>query len=244
MRRLAIVIALLGSVRATGCMCVGDFGMCHGFKSADTAIFVGRVTAIKIDREVDIGRFHTQRVTFAIREAFRSGRGKKVTVTSPWGDDCSFEFRLRESYLLYVSRDGGRYVAGGCNRILRVDAAGDEIAHLRRLALAPPGAAIVGTLKTYAADRNFMSRANSPLAGCKITLDGPLGAHVVATDKDGRYSVVGLPPGLYRLSVTLPDDYLPAASPDVTLERDGCAEVDLRASRKPDQAGKAPRVAD
>ncbi|MFF1572230.1 collagen binding domain-containing protein [Leifsonia sp. NPDC058292] len=47
----------------------------------------------------------------------------------------------------------------------------------------------------------------NPVAGAKVTVDGPSGTSALTTDPAGQYGVVPLAPGTYTITLTVPDGY-------------------------------------
>lgn len=173
-------------------------------------------------------------MTFAVEEAFRSVGGKTVSVRNLFGTDCSIKYRTGETYLIYAAVSNGNLFTGGCMRIRVAAVAQDEIAHLRRISSSPTGGVVVGTVKTYAQNRNFMSALNKPVSGKTVRLEGPLGGVDQETDSFGRYAFAGLAPGSYRLTAALGEEFKPVVSPEFSLDvqTGECRELDFRTDFK------------
>jgi hypothetical protein len=232
MHLFAVLFLLLSATNAAACVCEMERnydGMCWEFKSGHAAIFVGSVTAVTKSDDRPYG----QRVLFVVQESFRGITGKKVTIKDRADYGSPTFYRVGQTYLVYAFGTNGEYSTGCCTRVRVAADAGDEIAHLQRLATASQGAIIVGTVKVYAADRNFVSKLNKPVSGKVVSIEGPLGNQAVTTDEFVRYAVSGLVDGHYRVRLDLGDKYRPVVSPDITLEPNGCSELDFRTDPKP-----------
>jgi hypothetical protein len=231
MSRLLVVLSLaFCSLSCFACVCDESAGLCQSYKRGGT-VFVAKVTSVS--RGEESASRHKESVHLTIQESFGTTSGTSVVLENLADTDCSIRYRVGESYLIYPAVAGATYYTDGCMRILLAKDAADEIAHLRNIASDRSGAVVVGTLKMYAADRNFMSPRNSPIEGQTVALNGVLGStREVKTDKFGRFAFTGLTAGFYQVRVRLGSEYSPVKSePNIELEENGCSELDFRTDK-------------
>lgn len=231
MSRLLVVLSLaFCSLSAFACVCDESAGLCQSYNRNRT-FFVAKVTSIsRQDKGAGVPK---ESVHLAIQASFGTTSDTRVVVDNLADTDCSIHYSVGETYLIYPAVVGANYYTDGCMRILPAKDAADEIAHLRRIASARSGAVVVGTLKMYAADRNFTSPLNTPIGGQTVTLEPVVGdSREVKTDAFGRFAFTGLSAGYYRLRVKLTPEYVPVkAEPEIDVETNGCSELDFRTDK-------------
>jgi hypothetical protein len=231
MSRLLLVLSLaLCSLSSLACVCDESAGFCQSYKRGGT-VFLAKVTSIS--REKKSAKLHKEFVHLAIQDSFGTTSHTSVVLENFADTDCSMRYRVGESYLIYPAVSGENYYTDGCMRILLAKDAADEIAHLRSIASDRSGGVVVGTVKVYATDRNFMSARNYPIEGQTVALKGVLGGtREVMTDKFGRFAFSGVTAGLYQVRVRLASGYSPLKSePNIELEENGCSELDFRTDK-------------
>jgi len=118
-------IALLGSLwmappcETAACSCVGPRPVSVSLGQAD-AVFSGRVVRVRtvmVDDAVG-GRRHMRRATLRVDRAWKGVDSRTVVViTGMGGGDCGYDFRRRQSYLVFAHRAGsGALHTGICGR--------------------------------------------------------------------------------------------------------------------------------
>jgi hypothetical protein len=175
------------------------------------------------------GHQYRQRlVTFAIETAFRGVEGSTAEViTGMGGGDCGFAFRRGERYLVYTytNPEDKKLHTSICHRTRALSEAGEDLEYIRGLTSAAPGALIFGEVQRYRQGPDPGPR-QMPMAGLKISIDGEEKQAEVRTGLDGHFSVGGLPPGVYRLKLSLPPGLTSSgAEQKIKVADRGCAKV-------------------
>lgn len=222
---LALFIVGLCSVDARACSCAGESAPCQQYWEV-TAVFIGTVIEGRLIT-VKEGDYEHQRraVRLSIDEPFRGVEGAEVEVLTGLGDaDCGFGFRRSQQYLVYAYRSANdqKLHTSICTRTRAISEAEKDLAYIRGLSKAKDGGTISGEVVRQI--RNETGGSNGqPLAGVKVTLDGPQKAEAV-TDAKGEFRVEGLEPGEYTVVPVAPRR-LSTRGPDqkVKVADRGCA---------------------
>ena len=229
MKRLLIVIAslsLLGLAAGDSfaCDCAAASAPCQAFGEA-SAVFLGTVIDSR-NVTVKRGNYDAQMrsVHLSIDTVFRGVEGGEVDVLTGFGGgDCGFGFVQSQQYLVYAYEFEGKLTTGICTRTSPVSKADEDLAYLRGLPNARPGATIRGEVVRYR--RNEKGRLdNEPLAGLTITVEGATNREI-KTDAKGMYRVEGLPAGEYLVRLSLPEKMATRGAPEqkVKVMDRGCA---------------------
>ncbi|HEY5837874.1 MAG TPA: carboxypeptidase-like regulatory domain-containing protein [Pyrinomonadaceae bacterium] len=224
---LALFIVGLCSVDARACSCAGPSAPCEEYWEA-TAVFIGTVIEGKLVTVKEGDYEHQQRaVRISIDEAFRGVEGAEVEVlTGLGGGDCGFGFRRAQQFLIYAYRSESdqKLHTNICTRTRPISEADPDLLYIRGLSKANAGGTISG--KVVRNRRNETGGSNGePLAGVKVTIDGPQKAEAV-TDAKGEFKIEGVEPGEYRVVPAAPKG-LATRGPDekVKVADRGCAAV-------------------
>jgi len=226
------LIALLAWVvmpsAAHACDCVSAGVPCKAFGNAQ-AIFAGRVLKIAGTGSAD------RRITFEVTQAYHGMTGKTAEViTGQGGGDCGYDFKEGVSYLVYASPhvDIGDLYTGICTRTRPLAEAKDDIEYLTHKDDPAHGAGIEGDIWLQSRDAKNVVTTTGPMAGITVTISGVSLRKTVVTRKDGHFQLWGLDPGAYRVSPTLPDNFLKTAQ-TVRLAAQSCEEVHFLATPPP-----------
>jgi hypothetical protein len=232
-RTLILVFALfiigLCSVDARACSCAGPSAPCEEYWEA-SAVFIGTVIE---GREVKVkeGEFEHSMwsVRISIDEAFRGVEGAEVEVmTGLGGGDCGFGFRRSQQFLVYAYRDKDdqKLYTNICTRTRSISEADPDLVYIRGLSKAKAGGTISGEVVRERRNETGGSKGE-PLAGVKVTIDGPQKAEAV-TNAKGEFKIEGVQPGEYTVVPTVPKQ-LAIRGPDkkITVADRGCAVVYL-----------------
>ncbi|HEX6188857.1 MAG TPA: carboxypeptidase regulatory-like domain-containing protein [Pyrinomonadaceae bacterium] len=226
---LALFIVGLCSIDARACSCAGPGAPCQEYWEA-TAVFIGTVIEGKLVTVKEGDYEHQQRaVRISIDEAFRGVEGAEVEVITGLGDaDCGFGFRRAQQFLVYAYRSESdqKLHTNICTRTRAISEADPDLVYIRGLSKAKDGGTISGTVVRNR--RNETGGSNGePLAGVKVTIDGPQKAEAV-TDEKGEFKIEGIQPGEYTVVPAAPKG-LATRGPDekVKVADRGCAAVHL-----------------
>ena len=229
----SLFVLLASAARAEACTCMMPGAPCKAFGGA-TAVFVGTVTDIKTTPRTAGARgaeidWSPRTVTFSVSEAFSGVEGAEAQVsTGMGGGDCGYSFVKGVSYVVYAHRMGGggqRLVTGICTRTRPALGASEDLEYLRGLAGRAPGVSISG----QAVRRDDEGpREKAGVAGLHLVVEGEGARHELVTDAAGRYSVSGLSPGKYKITLRVPDG-LTDSQPEreVEVADRGCAVEDF-----------------
>ena len=226
---LALLIVGLCSVDARACSCAGPSAPCEEYWEA-TAVFIGTVIEGRLVTVKESDYEHQRRaIRISIDEAFRGVEGAEVEVLTGFGDaDCGFGFRRSQQYLVYAYRSESdqKLHTNICTRTRAISEADPDLVYIRGLTKAKAGGTISG--EVVRERRNETGGSNGePLAGVKVTIDGPQKAEAV-TDAKGAFKIEGLQPGEYTV-VPAPPKGLATRGEDrkVKVADRGCAVVHI-----------------
>jgi len=187
-----------------------------------------------LESAISPASFPQRKVRIKITEALvgLDPNQKEIVIeTGLGGGDCGYGFHRNLDYIVYASKKrGGDFSTGICSPTRPVENAAEDLKYFQQLAHSSPVAEIRVTAYDVHGIRGY--RVGSPpqlpvLADALVTIDGP-GVHESSTtDANGRHIFAGLPPGLYKVDVTLEGYALPDHLPAVKVSPKGCAEVPL-----------------
>jgi hypothetical protein len=199
---------------------------CAGYWDS-AALFVGRVDAVK---RTTGGRT----IRFTVLEGFRGVRSSAVDViTGPAGRPCGRTFQVGREYLVYADRAGGggdALITSVCTRTREVEDAGADLSYARAVkdGTAPAGQ-ITGQVLLAGRDLNGrLTRRRSPLPQIAVRIAKDGSDQSVLTNEAGDFVAAHGGPGVYTVTLDVPDRYyLETPPPPVTI-RDpaSCAELE------------------
>ena len=212
--------------QAVACSCAGPQRPCEAYGDA-AAVFVGTVnfsTTTKI-KEGEY-EFTKRKVRFHIDRALRNVEATDVEVLTGLGDpDCGYGFRLGGQYLVYAYSDNNKTLHTSiCSRTRPISEATADLEYIRGLSNAAPGGTIFGEVRV-----RRPSRENQypwpPVKDARLLFAGPK-QFEGKTDDDGKYTVSGIPPGKYKVTIDLPEG-LSTHNPehDFEVHDRGCRQV-------------------
>ena len=224
---LALFIVGLCGVDARACSCAGERAPCQEYWEA-TAVFIGTVIEGRLVTVKEGDYEHqTRAVRISIDEAFRGVEGAEVEVlTGLGGGDCGFGFRRAQQFLVYAYRSESdqKLHTNICTRTRAISEADPDLVYIRGLSKAKAGGTISGEVVRERRNETGGSKGE-PLAGVKVTIDGPQKAEAV-TDAKGEFKIEGVEPGEYTVVPAAPKG-LATRGPDtkVKVADRGCAVV-------------------
>lgn len=224
---LLFLLLVLFAGETNACSCAGPGVPCQAYWDA-SAVFVGTVS-YSSRVTLDEGNYQrSQRVVrFTLEEVFRGVKGTEAEVMTGLGDaDCGYGFRLGGQYLVYAYRDkDDKLHTGICTRTRLLSEAADDIAYVRGLGKAKPGATIFGEVNRLDRNSQYDERLK-PVAGVRIAIAGPSKEVEVTTDRKGQYRVLGLPTDTYKIRVEPPDGLsIFNAEREAKVSDRGCAQI-------------------
>lgn len=232
MKRIFVIVGVLALIgfagtRAMGCSCGGPSAPCQEYWEV-SAVFIGTVIESRLVTVKEGDYEHQQRaVRLSIDEAFRGVEGAEVELLTGLGDaDCGFGFRRSQQYLIYAYRGQSdqKLHTNICTRTRAISEANPDLVYIRGLSKAKAGGTISGKVVRNRMNETGGSKGE-PLAGVKVTIDGPQKAEAV-TDERGEFKIEGIEPGEYTVVPAAPQG-LATRGDDrkVTVADRGCASV-------------------
>jgi hypothetical protein len=146
-------------------------------------------------------------------------------------------FRTGERYLFYSSpaekSHGARREGGACSTTPLSSVKPDELAVLDRLNRGPRTGSVFGRL-----ERKLNFQDHEPLTGIPILLNNGKRTYSGITDREGGFDIAGLPPGVYRISATLPETLTLDGYERIEIFPHGCVDADLEAMNNATISGR------
>lgn len=247
------------------CTCTRPLPACMAYQETPVVFagLVKSIDEQKVEIN-QFGKMETVRIGltahFLVEEPFKGINVSEVdVVTGGGGGDCGVNFIVGERYLVYAYKSQGdalsssisRTVIGGnpstkigalstsiCSRTNLLSRAQDEIELLRALIAGKPQTRIFGSVVEYVqrlGTYEYNMDRIGPLEGLIVKAEGPQGKYDTKTDSQGGFRFIGVAPGKYKVSVTLPEGYGPLFDfdrnvKDVEVSSQGCsAEADFSA---------------
>lgn len=148
------------------------------------------------------------------------GQKEIEIVTGMGGGDCGYAFQSGVDYIIYAYKNSeGRLETGICSRTRPLTLAADDLAYLRAIPQLPATADI----RVSVFDNSTWQTGRRAMQGVRTTISGPDGIKEAFTDRAGRATFAGLPPGEY--TVQWASDGYTSANRKVQIHAQGCAEV-------------------
>jgi hypothetical protein len=227
-RILLAILAVFAfhSASTFACDCMVAPPSCQAYWEA-SAVFVGTVInsqTVTVKESPYVERMRAVRIS--LDESFRGVEGAEVEVlTGLGGGDCGFGFRDGQQYLVYAyrSEQDQKLHTSICTRTKLISAADKDLAYIRGLSKAKPGATISGEILKNLRDGEDVRR--QPVGGIKVIVEGEKKFETV-TDAKGQYRLDQLPEGEYTVRPVMPAN-LAFRGPErkITVSDRGCAEV-------------------
>ena len=218
---------------AHACSCYPSESPCYAFQRSQ-AVFVGLVNSVTRDnivqmlgeRKLSYGHLVVQ---FTVEEPLKGVATKTVeVVTGLGGGDCGYTFEVGERYLVYASKRESpttlrgmplTLISGGssltvplstrlCSRTQPLKRAVDDLELIRALNTGKPETRIFGRVLDLAPRPDeplpYLKRA---VVGVTIKAEKENDRYEAQTDSEGRYQFRNLKPGVYKVTIVLPDGY-------------------------------------
>ncbi|HVG90258.1 MAG TPA: carboxypeptidase regulatory-like domain-containing protein, partial [Alphaproteobacteria bacterium] len=161
-------------------------------------------------------------VRFRVNKAYSGNPGSEVAVqTGLGGGDCGYHFDPGHTYLVYGYKSNGNLYTGICSGTQPIEQAGAALTWLDSLPSLPKDANIFGKVN----QRTI--KDNAPAPGITVSVSDPSGRErTTSTDASGAYSMTGLLPGDYVVSLSVPKGMTGnSTSRRIQLHEQGCAEA-------------------
>jgi hypothetical protein len=214
-RWFALLVAVasipLASSPALACSCVTGFPVCQqlwmGGDEYPSIVFEGTVVAIEQELGPPLGpggeRYPLRKVTLKDLNGW-IGQPETVITTEFAEEACGYPFEVGRRYLIDADRnpDTGRQRTSRCSLTKPIEQAGEVLAYLSSLSEPSTGGSVSGEVRLSSGSSRMGDSARTPIAGVRITLNGPRSASAL-TGPDGNFSFADVPPGAYQLSVEL-----------------------------------------
>ena len=232
---IAVVVMVFSVTNAFGCFCGGGGAPCEDYGRA-AAVFVGTPIALRtVERSLTGNReeieFALPRIfTFSVEQTFLGGQTVEIEVSTGMGSsDCGYDFKIGTRYLIYASdySKRNRLMTSTCSRTRPFTDASEDLEFFRSFGSRGAGVTIQGEVKR--ARQNVATGNPSearPLAKIGLTVEREGELREVFTGDDGRFSLTGLSPGKFKVTLRLPDElYTYKAEQELTVADHGCATV-------------------
>lgn len=216
---------------ADACSCVSSSASpCFHFQHSK-AVFVGLVTSVTRDNIV--GMLGERKISdsnlvvqFTVEEPLKGVATKTVEVVT--GGACAYLFETGERYLVYASKDESptnineeplTLISGGfslsiplttrmCTRTQPLKQAVDDLELIRALIAGKPETRIFGHVIDYTRQPDDSGPySDRPMAGVTVKAENENNHYEAQTDNDGRYQFRNIKPGVYKVTVVLPEGY-------------------------------------
>jgi hypothetical protein len=231
----ALFVMMLCVSSVLGCTCAGPATPCQDYGRA-SAVFVGTAIAVRtFERTADsksdrIEYWALRTFKFSVEQSFLGVQAMEVEVsTGQGGGDCGYSFKLGERYVVYAHRfeRDNRLITSICTRTKPHETAEEDLQFLSVLASRNPGVTIYGEVKR---GKQNVAKGDSavvgPLADIGLVIDGEGERREIRTDAEGRYSLTGLRPGKYKVTLQLPDElFTYGPEQEISVADRGCAAV-------------------
>ena len=243
---VAVIVMVFCVTNAFGCSCGGGGTPCEDYGRA-AAVFVGTPISLRtVERSPTRNReeieYALPRIfTFSVEQAFLGGQGVIEVSTGMGSSDCGYDFKIGTRYVVYafdalVAPNPGitgpyskkqRLTTGTCSRTRPLTDATEDLEFFRSFGSRGTGVTIQGEVKR--ARQNVATGNPSearPLAKIGLTIEREGERREVFTGDDGRFSLSGLSPGKFKVTLLLPDElFTYKAEQELTIADRGCATV-------------------
>lgn len=220
---LVLVATALGEARPVlGCSCVPAISPCASLQPG-TVIFVGtpmtsEPTSVTQRGTIAIGPRAGETVThtipavrfrFAVDEWIHGDIDGKTVDVSTLADTaaCGYPFKVGVSYLVYASPSSDGVAVSFCSRTGPVTARADDLVLLRETKKGSTQTRLSGAVYKMELRVDGSFSRHEPQAGLPnipVVAEGTSRKREILTDEHGRFVFVGLEPGRYTVTPTLP----------------------------------------
>lgn len=232
---LTFLLLLIAPRLAFACSCVGTTPACQAVFSAD-AVFVAYVESIRsVEVPGPVPEIPTMTESTArlrVVELFRGRVRKGMEITMPTGDGamCGYEFSEHGTYLVYASDFQDHFTTSLCSRTRPLGRAAEDLAFLRNMSATPSAKGQLIGKATYIGTQDADgARPQRPFAGARISATSGSRSFAATSAPNGTY-VLAVPPGEYKVTVSVPPGYYSASEFEgLTKLQDarGCAAIDV-----------------
>ena len=233
---IGVAVFLLAGVHsAEACSCMSPASPCAAAQSG-TLIFVGTPTSVAPGRDGNGLPF--MRFRFVVEEPIAGNPGVAIDIETPTGEAaCGVSFQIGTKYLVYAGTTSRGAQTSLCSRTGPVAFRQDDLALLRETAAGRARPRLSGMVTRFELLLDGFFMHGGPVAGVPrvpITIRSDRGQQDVETDDQGRFTLVGLEPGIYDIQPRLPKPYEPLFDRLVFVTLDGClAEAYIVAASVP-----------
>ncbi len=239
---ITVLFFVAGEIQAS-CSGVVQHPPCAEFWRAN-AVFIATAIEVQTKPQVYEG-VPPITARLKIEEVFKGIKEKEFIFES---NDCGFQFKKGEKYLVYAHRRNNKLnVQIRRTRTKLLAEATEDLNYLRSLQRGEPQAQIVGKIGQQTTEvkpgRKDISFDNdwfffgSPVAGIKVFAKGVEQTYETFSDAKGEYKFFGLPPGEYEIWADYPS-YFENEKIKVATKTEGCGVGDIKAWRKGSITGR------
>jgi len=231
----SLVTIFLAARAVQACSCAGGASPCQEYGRV-AAVFVGTPIAVRTvarpsspDQD-ELDYWAPRRFTFSIETSFLGVASTEAEVsTGLGGGDCGYDFKIGQRYVVYAYKSGkaGRLITSICTRTNLFDKATEDIEFLRTLQSRQPGVTISGQVRRM---RQKVAEGDSIAIESErdftLVIEGENNRKEIQTDAQGRFTLTGLSPGKFKITLQLPDELTTyKAEQEITVADRGCAAV-------------------
>ncbi|MET0753430.1 MAG: carboxypeptidase regulatory-like domain-containing protein [Pyrinomonadaceae bacterium] len=235
------ILLLVTSEIAASCPGVFQYAPCAEYWRAD-AVFIAEASDVQVKGQRFGGVPAPMTVRLTIEESFKGTKEKEIVLEL---NDCGYQFRQGEKYLIYAQRreNGNLDVRVGQSRTKPIVEATEDLDYIRSLQRGEPQAQIVGRIgqqtadikqTRYSSERSFFGL---PMVGVKVFARGGEQTFEAFSDEKGFYKFAGLPAGEYEVWADYPS-YFKSEKISVKTKTEGCGIGYLTAWRKGSISGR------
>lgn len=239
---ITLLFFVAGEMQAS-CSGVVQHPPCAEFWRAD-AVFIATATEVQTKPgSGDGGVPITARLK--IEEVFKGIKEKEFVFES---NDCGFQFKQGEKYLVYAHRRNNKLnIQIRHTRTKLLAEATDDLEYLHSLQRGEPQAQIVGKVGQQTTDvkqnrknvsfDNEWSFIGSPMVNTKVFAKGKEQTYETFSDAKGEYKFFGLPFGEYEIWADYPA-YFESKKIQAITKKEGCGIGNIYATRKGSISGR------
>lgn len=215
-----IVQSGIGAPELDGCSCGPVPPPCQAYWQSPV-VFLGTITeALKTEED------RVVRARIRVDRPFK-GVTESTLILFDDGMCDGPDLKVGGQYLMYTRLTAqGEVPSRGCTRSRAVEAAQEDLRYLNDLDRASPRARVFGTVSAWPDGPG----ENPPVDGAVVAIRSSDQTFKTTTDSLGHYSVDGLEPGKYAVTVSHPEFVMPSIESEgasVSVAARGCAVIDV-----------------